>query len=68
MGDGTAIEARVVQNNEARHFHLFHVQNFMDHVLDTLPETLIAIDSIDDAAAKIGTRLARYWERSRQQD
>ena len=55
-GDGAveAIEARVVQNNEARHFHLFHVQNFMDHVLDTLPEKLIAIDSIDDAAVKIG--------------
>ena len=55
-GDGEieAIEDRVVRNNEARHYHLFHVQNFMDHVLDTLPATLIAIDSIDDAAAKIG--------------
>ena len=53
-GEAEAIEARVVQNNDARSFHFFHAQQFMDHVQDTLPKELIAIDPIDDAAVKIG--------------
>lgn len=47
------IEAHVVQNNEARHFHVLQGQKFMDYVQDTLPKRFIAIDSIDDAAARI---------------
>ncbi len=53
-GEAEAIEARVVQNNEARSFHFFHAQKFTDHVRDTLPKELIPIDLIDYAAAKIG--------------
>ena len=53
-GEADAIEARVVENSEARHFHFFRAQKFIDYVLDTLPRDLIAIDPIDDAAVKIG--------------
>ena len=53
-GEAEAIESRIVQNNEARSFHLFHAQKFMDHVQDALPKELIAIDPIDYAAVKIG--------------
>ena len=49
-----AIEARVVQNDEARHFHIFQTQKFLDYVQDTLPEELITIDPIDEAAVRIG--------------
>ena len=48
------VEAEVVQNNEARHFHIFQSQIFLDYVQDSLPKELIAIDPIDDAAARIG--------------
>ena len=54
VGRVTAIVARVVKNEKARQFHLFHSQKFMDYVSDTLPADLIAIDSIDDAVVKIG--------------
>ncbi|WP_173200636.1 hypothetical protein [Geobacter sp. SVR] len=53
-GEAEVIEALVVPNNEARNFHLFYAQQFMDYVRDTLPKKLIAIDSVDDAAMKIG--------------
>ena len=49
-----AIEARVVQNDEARHFHLFRTQKFIDYVQDTLPAELIQIEPIDEAAVRIG--------------
>jgi len=48
------ITSQVVLNDEARCFHLFHAQNFMDYVRDTLPQKLVTINQIDDAAAKIG--------------
>ena len=48
------IEDEVVQNNEARHFHLFRTQKFIDYVQDTLPEELIAIDPIDEATVRLG--------------
>ena len=48
------IEAQVVQNNEARNIHFFHAQGFIDYVRDTLSNQLVAIDSVDDAAARIG--------------
>ncbi|NTU74094.1 hypothetical protein HGB07_08190 [Candidatus Roizmanbacteria bacterium] len=48
------IEALIVPNNDARTLHFFNAQQFIDYVKDTLPEKLIAIDPIDDAAAKIG--------------
>jgi len=53
-GEAEAIEALVVPNNDARSFHFFHAQQFMDYVRDTLPKELIAIDPVDDAATKIG--------------
>jgi len=53
-GEAKAVEALVVPNNNARSFHIFYAQKFMDYVQDTLPKKLIAIDSIDDAAMKIG--------------
>lgn len=52
--EAQAVEAQVVQNNEARHFHLLHAQGFTDYVRDTLPKNLVAIDPTDDAAARIG--------------
>jgi hypothetical protein len=52
--EAKAVEALVVPNNDARNFHLFHAQQFTDYVRDTLPQELIAIDPIDDAASKIG--------------
>ena len=52
--EAETIEAHVVQNNEARHFHILQGQKFMDYVQDTLPKKFIAIDSIDDAAARVG--------------
>lgn len=48
------VEALVVLNNDARHFHVFQARKFMDYVRDTLPKELITIDPIDDAAIKIG--------------
>ena len=50
--DGVVTE--VVQNRHARQFHLFHSQTFTDHVVDALPGELITIDSIDEAAARVG--------------
>ncbi len=53
-GEAEAVEALVVPNNDARSFHLFQAQQFVDYVRDTLPKELITIDPVDDAAAKIG--------------
>lgn len=48
------IVALIVPNDDARSFHLFHAQRFMDYVRDTLPQKLITVDPVDDAALKIG--------------
>jgi len=48
------ITSRVVLNQEARSFHFFHAQRFIDYVRDALPKDLVTINQIDDAAAKIG--------------
>jgi hypothetical protein len=53
-GEAMAVESLVVPNDDARSFHLFHAQQFMDYVRDTLPKKLIAIDPVDDAAMRIG--------------
>lgn len=53
-GEAEAVEALVVPNDDARSFHFFHAQKFLDYVRDTLPKKLIAIDPVDDAATKIG--------------
>ncbi|ESS72588.1 hypothetical protein MGMO_53c00470 [Methyloglobulus morosus KoM1] len=53
-GDAEEITRNVVQNQEARSFHVIHAHHFIDYVHDTLPEKLVIIDEIDDAAAKIG--------------
>ena len=52
--ESSTIEALIVQNDQARSFHLFHAQNFTDYVRDTLPKDLVAIAPIDEAAAKLG--------------
>ena len=52
--EAEAIEALVVQNNEARNFHIFHARKFMNHVSDTLPNELITLDPIDAAAINVG--------------
>ena len=49
-----AVTSEVVQNREARQFHLFHSQNFTDYVSDALPKELLTIDAIDEAAVRIG--------------
>ena len=54
VSDAKAIEARVVPNDDARSFHLFQARQFIDYVRDSLPKELVAIDLIDNAAAKIG--------------
>lgn len=53
-GEAEAVETLVVPNDDARSFHFFHTQQFMDYVRDTLPQKLIVIDPMDDAATKIG--------------
>ena len=53
-GEAEAVEALVVPNNDARSFHLFHAQQFIDFVRDSLQKKLIIIDPVDDAAMKIG--------------
>ncbi len=53
-GEATVVETLVVPNGDARSFHIFHTQQFMHYVRDTLPEKLITVDSVDDAATKIG--------------
>ena len=52
--EAAGIESLVVHSNDARSFHIFQMQQFLDYVHDTLPKNLIAIDSIDDAVAKLG--------------
>lgn len=44
----------IVKNDDARSFHLFHAQQFIDYVRDTLHQNLITVDPLDDAALKIG--------------
>ncbi len=61
--EAEVITGRVVLNEDARSFHLFHAQHFIDFVRDTLPKELVVIDPIDDAAAKIGLGL-RVIDRS----
>jgi hypothetical protein len=53
-GEAQNLTKNIVQNEDARSFHIFHVQHFTDFVRDTLPKKLIVVDEIDDAAAKIG--------------
>lgn len=48
------VEALVVPNDDARSFHVFHAQQFIDHVRDALPQKLTAIDQLDYAATRIG--------------
>ena len=48
------ITARIVKNNEARSFHMFQAQTFLDFTRGSLKNDLITIDSIDDASTKIG--------------
>ncbi|MDY6855609.1 MAG: hypothetical protein SWO11_13045 [Thermodesulfobacteriota bacterium] len=53
-GEAMAVESLVVPNNDARSFHIFQAQQFIDYVRDRLPKNLIAIDPVDDATTKIG--------------
>lgn len=51
------IERKVVPNDEARSFHLFHGRKFIDFVQDTLPKKLIEVNEVDDGAIKLGLGL-----------
>lgn len=48
------ITDKVVKNIEARSFHIFHTQQFLDYVRDGLPKKLIEIDEINHGTAKLG--------------
>ena len=48
------IEKEVVPNDEARSFHLFQSQGFMDNVRQLLPDKLSSVDEVDDGIAKLG--------------
>ena len=47
-------ENAVVPNDDARSFHLFQAQGFMDYVRQLLPKEVISVDEIDDGIAKLG--------------
>ncbi len=49
-----SLTEKVVKNNEARSFHFFQAQKFLDYVRDTLPKELVEIDAINDGIAKLG--------------
>jgi hypothetical protein len=45
---------QVVENTQARHFHLMHAQGFADYVRESLPRQLVSPDALDDAGARFG--------------
>ncbi len=45
---------KIVENNEARSFHFFRAQHFIDYVQDSLPKKFIEIDDINDGIVKLG--------------
>lgn len=47
-------ENAVVPNDDARSFHFFQSQGFMDYVRQLLPEKVVSVDEIDDGIAKLG--------------
>ena len=49
-----SVERMVVLNKEARNFHIFQAQTFIDFVRDSIPQALVSINELDDAVAKIG--------------
>lgn len=56
LPDGTLekFENEVVPNDDARSFHVFQAQGFMDYVRQLLPDKVTSIDEIDDGIAKLG--------------
>ena len=40
------IELLVVRNDDARHFHIFKAQNFLDHVRGILPDVVVEMDKV----------------------
>lgn len=48
------LENAVVPNDDARSFHFFQSQGFMDYVRQLLPEKLVSVDEIDDGIARLG--------------
>ena len=47
-------ENAVVPNDDARSFHFFQSQGFMDYVRQLLPGKVVSVDEIDDGIAKLG--------------
>lgn len=47
-------EKTVVPNDDARSFHLFQSQGFMDYVRQLLPNNVVSVDEIDDGIARLG--------------
>lgn len=48
------ITDKVVKNTEARSFHIFYTQQFLDYVRGELPKKLIEVNEIDHGTAKLG--------------
>ncbi|WP_200864926.1 hypothetical protein [Pseudomonas viridiflava] len=48
------LESAIVENDEARSFHVHHAHRFLDYVQDQLPEELIEIDLLDIATVRLG--------------
>lgn len=49
-----AIEKQVVRSDKERSFHIFQGHSFLDYMAGSLKDNLIAVDRVDDAAARIG--------------
>lgn len=47
-------EKTVVPNDDARSFHFFQSQGFMDYVRQLLPKKVVSVDEVDDGIAKLG--------------
>lgn len=47
-------EKLVVPNDDARSFHYFQAQGFIDYVRQLLPKAVVSINEIDDGIAKLG--------------
>ncbi|XKE44902.1 hypothetical protein LG302_16215 [Halomonas organivorans] len=49
-----SLENNVVPNDDARSFHFFQAQGFLDYVRQLLPDKVTSVDKVDDGIAKLG--------------
>jgi hypothetical protein len=52
--EARAIEIEVVRNDQERSFHVFQGHSVSDFLAHSLPDPLISIDRLDDAAIRVG--------------